>query len=46
MGGFRLQDLLFTRSAERYYVAYKEKGYCFHIEDINAYMERGEMDGQ
>lgn len=46
MGGFRLQDLLFTRAAERYYAAYKEKGYCFHIEDINVYMERGEIDGK
>ena len=29
MGGFKLSDLVFTRSAERYYEAYKEKGYKF-----------------
>lgn len=32
MGGFRLQDLVFTKSAERYYEAYKEDGYTFHLE--------------
>lgn len=46
MGGFRLQDLIFTRSAKRYYEAYEEKGYCFHTKDIKAYMERGENDGK
>ena len=30
MGGFKLSDLVFTRSAQRYYEAYKEKGYKFH----------------
>lgn len=30
MGGFKLGDLVFTRSAQRYYEAYKEKGYRFH----------------
>ena len=29
MGGFKLSDLVFTRSAERYYEAYKEKDYKF-----------------
>ena len=46
MGGFRLQDLIFTRSASRYYEAYKEKGYCFHTKDMRAYIERGESDGK
>lgn len=46
MGGFRLQDLIFTRAANRYYQAYKEKGYCFHTKDMRAYIERGESDGK
>lgn len=46
MGGFRLQDLIFTRSAKRYYEAYEEKGYCFHTKDMKVYIERGENDGK
>ena len=46
MGGFRLQDLIFTRSSERYYEAYKEKGYCFHTKDMKVHIERGESDGK
>lgn len=30
MGGFKLQELVFYAAAERYYEAYKEKGYIFH----------------
>jgi len=33
MGGFRLEDLVYTKSAKRYYDAYKEKGYVFHGEN-------------
>lgn len=42
MGGFRLQDLVYSRSAQRYYEAYKEKGYVFHADEIKALLERGE----
>ncbi len=41
MGGFRLQDLVFTKSAERYYEAYQEEGYPFHLE-----VERSKEGGQ
>lgn len=42
MGGFRLEDLVFTHSAKRYYEAYKEKGYHFHSEMISAIFKEGE----
>ena len=32
MGGFKLQDLVYIRSAKRYYDAYKTQGYVFHSE--------------
>ena len=34
MGGFKLEDLVYVRSAKRYYDAYKEKGYTFHSEEM------------
>lgn len=34
MGGFRLEDLVYSKSAKRYYEAYQEKGYVFHGEEI------------
>ena len=42
MGGFRLEDLVYTRSAKRYYEAYKEKGYHFHSEMMSAFLKEGE----
>ena len=44
MGGFKLEDLIYTRSARRYYEAYKEKGYHFHSEDFHSEGRR-EIDG-
>ena len=36
MGGFKLQDLVFTSSAMRYYEAYKDKNYHFHTKEVEA----------
>lgn len=41
MGGFRLEDLVYSKSATRYYEAYKEKGYHLHGEEMISVLDKG-----
>lgn len=43
MGGFKLQDLVYVRSAKRYYDAYKAQGYMFHSEIAEQVINKEEI---
>ncbi len=43
MGGFKLQDLVYMRSAKRYYDAYKSQGYVFHSKEMEQILSKEEV---